>query len=138
MQSFAKIIAENVTKNLTHCSSKKPSGLPKLASNLPELLQLEKDVEMIVNRENYTIQCKICDEFLKSLFGKQPANTDQASGSISKGLTLKEGIELYESGHNKTWYRMKNRILSHLNSDESKMQLEARKWWKCEGQELRR
>eukprot|EP00794_Sanderia_malayensis_P010441 gene10441-11534_t len=104
IQGFAKIIAENVSKNIARGSSRMSNTLSKIedpvsspgnkASHLPELLQLEKDVEMIIDGDDHRIQCKICCEFLKSSFGKPSASTDYSS--LPKGLKILEK-KVYES-----------------------------------------
>ena len=139
LESIAKLIAENVADNLGHGQKTSSTSLEtghlgqapgSKASNLYELLVPEKNIQLVKAPGNsQLISCRICDEFIKSSCGSCGAFAGKVGGSLSKGLDLKKHFSLYEEGHNETWFRLKNRVLSHLYSKESKMHMEALAWW---------
>ena len=140
LESIAKLIAENVAYNLGHGQKTSSTNLEtehlgqapgSKASNLYELLVQEKDIQLVkVPGNSQVICCRICDEFIKSSGGSCGAFAGKVGGSLSKGLDLKKHFSLYEEGHNETWFRLKNRVLSHLYSKESKTHMEALAWWR--------
>ncbi|CAB3979327.1 Hypothetical predicted protein [Paramuricea clavata] len=131
--SLAKLVTENVCKNLTQEKTMsrdyRECAPGSKAENINQLLFLEKDIELVKEGESCLIRCKICKEFLDSSSTSCNILAGKIRGSLSKGLDLKKTLPLHEEGHNESWFRLKNRAISHLYSRENKTHVDALTWW---------
>ena len=86
--------------------------------DLIEFLKVETDYELISEGDVHIIHCKLCFRYLSdpvssSSLKRKPSTT--LGSSLATGLSISDkDYRYYCAGGCQPWYRMKNRLLSHV------------------------